>query len=215
MLKDKRHIILKNPIIFKFQCESQLSTGDIVVTSQRLGSNIYWHPACFVCCICKELLVDLIYFHRDGKLFCGRHHAENLKPRCSACDEVWNIIFFYTWNIFPYTFMLLISIDFVLLLYKCSVLSYAHYSNKEKTWIIPYLSNFPKLCNRTEFLNIAKFLRRIFFYFKLKDRISYISIGFPRVISFSFFWKFELSYENFGSVRLSTLTCSEPFFERL
>ncbi|KAL5288951.1 PRICKLE2.2 family protein [Megaselia abdita] len=69
-------------------CESQLSTGDIVVTSQRLGSNIYWHPACFVCCICKELLVDLIYFHRDGKFFCGRHHAENLKPRCSACDEI-------------------------------------------------------------------------------------------------------------------------------
>ena len=35
-----------------------------------------------------ELLVDLIYFHVDGELYCGRHHAETLKPRCAACDEV-------------------------------------------------------------------------------------------------------------------------------
>ena len=32
--------------------------------------------------------MDLIYFYKDRKLFCGRHHAETLKPRCSACDEV-------------------------------------------------------------------------------------------------------------------------------
>ena len=32
--------------------------------------------------------MDLIYFYKDHKLFCGRHHAETLKPRCSACDEV-------------------------------------------------------------------------------------------------------------------------------
>ena len=47
-----------------------------------------YHPNCFKCCVCKELLVDLIYFYSDGKLYCGRHHAETLKPRCSACDEV-------------------------------------------------------------------------------------------------------------------------------
>jgi len=36
-----------------------------------------------------ELLVDLVYFYgKDGQLYCGRHHAETLKPRCSACDEV-------------------------------------------------------------------------------------------------------------------------------
>ena len=32
--------------------------------------------------------MDLIYFYKDRKLYCGRHHAETLKPRCSACDEV-------------------------------------------------------------------------------------------------------------------------------
>ena len=32
--------------------------------------------------------MDLIYFYKDRKLYCGRHHAETTKPRCSACDEV-------------------------------------------------------------------------------------------------------------------------------
>ncbi|KAJ8382825.1 hypothetical protein SKAU_G00036030 [Synaphobranchus kaupii] len=40
------------------------------------------------CSTCGELLVDLIYFYQDGKIHCGRHHAELLKPRCSACDEI-------------------------------------------------------------------------------------------------------------------------------
>lgn len=70
------------------QCGEQLSSGDMSVFASRAGPNICWHPACFCCHICKELLVDLIYFYKDGKLYCGRHHAETLKPRCSACDEV-------------------------------------------------------------------------------------------------------------------------------
>ncbi|XP_044738681.1 protein espinas-like isoform X2 [Chrysoperla carnea] len=69
-------------------CEESLSTGDICVFASRAGPNTCWHPACFICCVCKELLVDLIYFHREGRLYCGRHHAETLKPRCSACDEI-------------------------------------------------------------------------------------------------------------------------------
>ncbi|XP_055858920.1 protein espinas isoform X2 [Episyrphus balteatus] len=69
-------------------CEDQLSPGDIVVFAQRLGANVCWHPGCFVCSVCKEILVDLIYFYKDGSLFCGRHHAETMKPRCSACDEI-------------------------------------------------------------------------------------------------------------------------------
>uniref|UniRef100_B4MPX6 Protein espinas n=2 Tax=Drosophila willistoni TaxID=7260 RepID=B4MPX6_DROWI len=69
-------------------CEEQLSGGDIVVFAQRLGAQVCWHPGCFVCSVCKELLVDLIYFQRDGNLYCGRHHAETQKPRCSSCDEI-------------------------------------------------------------------------------------------------------------------------------
>ncbi|XP_037036047.1 protein prickle-like isoform X2 [Bradysia coprophila] len=69
-------------------CEEPQSSGDIVIFASRFGQNVSWHPGCFICCVCKELLVDLIYFHREGRLYCGRHHSETLKPRCSACDEI-------------------------------------------------------------------------------------------------------------------------------
>lgn len=70
------------------QCGGQINGGDIVVFAARAGHGKCWHPHCFVCSMCEELLVDLIYFNQDGKIYCGRHHAERLKPRCCACDEV-------------------------------------------------------------------------------------------------------------------------------
>ena len=68
------------------QCFGVLS--DLCVSAARAGPDMLWHPHCFKCSCCEELLVDLIYFYANGRLFCGRHHAETLKPRCSACDEV-------------------------------------------------------------------------------------------------------------------------------
>ena len=65
-----------------------IDASDICVTASRAGPHRAWHPSCFNCSVCKELLVDLIYFYKDEKLYCGRHHAETMKPRCSACDEV-------------------------------------------------------------------------------------------------------------------------------
>lgn len=62
-----------------------------MVTAQRAGHSAAWHPECFSCSSCSELLVDLLYFFGEGRLYCGRHHAETIKPRCDACDEV-NII---------------------------------------------------------------------------------------------------------------------------
>lgn len=35
-----------------------------------------------------ELLVDLTYCVFDDKIYCERHYAENLRPRCGACDEL-------------------------------------------------------------------------------------------------------------------------------
>nr|XP_033782485.1 prickle-like protein 2 isoform X2 [Geotrypetes seraphini] len=70
------------------QCKGQINGGDMAVFASRAGHGICWHPQCFVCSVCNELLVDLIYFHQDGKIYCGRHHAECLKPRCAACDEI-------------------------------------------------------------------------------------------------------------------------------
>ncbi|XP_056128997.1 prickle-like protein 2b [Lampris incognitus] len=70
------------------QCGGQINGGDIAVFASRAGHSVCWHPGCFVCSMCDELLVDLIYFYQDGKIYCGRHHAERLKPRCTACDEI-------------------------------------------------------------------------------------------------------------------------------
>ncbi|XP_058461914.1 protein prickle-like [Malaya genurostris] len=69
-------------------CGECISSGDMGVSASRFDPGTCWHPACFICSVCKELLVDLIYFHREARLYCGRHHAETLKPRCSACDEI-------------------------------------------------------------------------------------------------------------------------------
>ncbi|XP_046363462.1 prickle planar cell polarity protein 3-like isoform X2 [Haliotis rufescens] len=70
------------------QCECTVPGGDMAVFASRAGADKCWHPGCFVCHTCGELLVDLIYFFAEGELYCGRHHAEMLKPRCAACDEI-------------------------------------------------------------------------------------------------------------------------------
>ena len=54
----------------------------------KFGENVAWHPACFQCTTCAELLVDLTYCVHEDQLYCERHYAEQLKPRCAACDEV-------------------------------------------------------------------------------------------------------------------------------
>ncbi|XP_065572253.1 uncharacterized protein LOC136034772 [Artemia franciscana] len=71
-----------------FGCSEKIIGGDMAVLASRAGPEAMWHPACFSCHTCKELVVDLIYFWKDGRLYCGRHHAETLKPRCSSCDEL-------------------------------------------------------------------------------------------------------------------------------
>ncbi|KAH9381393.1 hypothetical protein HPB48_009027 [Haemaphysalis longicornis] len=48
-------------------CEEPLSGGDMCVLASRAGPDCGWHPGCFTCCTCGELLVDLIYFYREGK----------------------------------------------------------------------------------------------------------------------------------------------------
>ncbi|XP_068611290.1 prickle-like protein 1 [Brachionichthys hirsutus] len=69
-------------------CDGGINGGEMAIFASRAGPSPCWHPACFVCATCQELLVDLIYFHQNGKVLCGRHQAELLKPRCSSCDEI-------------------------------------------------------------------------------------------------------------------------------
>ncbi|XP_067171179.1 prickle planar cell polarity protein 3 [Apteryx mantelli] len=70
------------------QCGRRLGGGDMAVFAGRAGHGACWHPQCFQCATCRELLVDLVYFYQDGRLYCGRHHAETRRPRCQACDEI-------------------------------------------------------------------------------------------------------------------------------
>ncbi|XP_019738551.1 prickle-like protein 1 isoform X1 [Hippocampus comes] len=69
-------------------CGGGINGGEMAIFASRAGPSPCWHPACFVCATCQELLVDLIYFYQNGKILCGRHHAEIMKPRCSSCDEI-------------------------------------------------------------------------------------------------------------------------------
>ncbi|KAI4788744.1 hypothetical protein KUCAC02_035664 [Chaenocephalus aceratus] len=65
-----------------------MRVGEPAVYAERAGYDKMWHPACFVCCNCSELLVDMIYFWKKGKLYCGRHYGDSEKPRCGGCDEL-------------------------------------------------------------------------------------------------------------------------------
>lgn len=69
-------------------CHEDIRIGDVTVIAEK-ANNAFWHPRCFICSVCSELLVDLIYFYYKNKLYCGRDLAAFLEiPRCFACDEV-------------------------------------------------------------------------------------------------------------------------------
>ncbi|KAI9577703.1 uncharacterized protein LOC119641252 [Glossina fuscipes] len=70
-------------------CSQKINFGDVAVKAARAGKEIAWHPECFKCHACRELLADLVYFFHGGHVYCGRDLAVKLKiPRCKACDEL-------------------------------------------------------------------------------------------------------------------------------
>nr|XP_045013701.1 prickle-like protein 4 isoform X2 [Jaculus jaculus] len=70
------------------KCGEQLKPGEYGVFAARAGERRCWHRSCFACQACGQTLISLIYFYHDGHLYCGRHHAELLRPRCPACDQL-------------------------------------------------------------------------------------------------------------------------------
>ncbi|KAK1117863.1 hypothetical protein K0M31_015535 [Melipona bicolor] len=70
------------------KCEEGFRVGDVAVITDK-AKNAVWHPGCFTCSMCNELLADLVYFYYKNKLYCGRDLATLLGiPRCFACDEL-------------------------------------------------------------------------------------------------------------------------------
>lgn len=63
--------------------------GQVAIFAERAGQDVCWHPDCFSCWECGEVLEDLLYYYTHGNLYCGRHFASKMKiPRCEACDEL-------------------------------------------------------------------------------------------------------------------------------
>lgn len=70
-------------------CEEPIFTGTVAVKAHRAGNEVAWHPKCFTCHKCGDLLADLVYFYHQGNIYCGRDLAEVLNfERCGACDEI-------------------------------------------------------------------------------------------------------------------------------
>jgi hypothetical protein len=69
-------------------CDGEIDAGDLAVAAPKAGAGLLWHAACFTCTKCQELLIDLCYCHKDGAIYCERHYAELVRPRCAACDEL-------------------------------------------------------------------------------------------------------------------------------
>ncbi|XP_055888823.1 prickle planar cell polarity protein 3-A-like isoform X2 [Biomphalaria glabrata] len=71
-----------------YNCKGELDEGELSVVASKVGPDALWHPACFTCHKCEELLVDLVYCHHAKHLYCERHYAELIRPRCPGCDEL-------------------------------------------------------------------------------------------------------------------------------
>lgn len=70
-------------------CLQAIYAGTVAVKAHRAGNEAVWHPKCFTCHTCGDLLADLVYFFHQGNIYCGRDLAVILKiPRCKACDEL-------------------------------------------------------------------------------------------------------------------------------
>ena len=69
-------------------CHKTVLSGSVAVVAPKLGPFVVFHPSCFTCHTCKELLVDLTYCVHQDLLYCERHYAEKIKPRCATCDEL-------------------------------------------------------------------------------------------------------------------------------
>ncbi|KAH8280425.1 hypothetical protein KR018_006983 [Drosophila ironensis] len=86
---EKGEPALQMPSILCRDCNQGIALGEVAVKAERAGKEIAWHPGCFKCHTCRELLADLVYFFHQGQVYCGRDLAIKLKiPRCRACDEL-------------------------------------------------------------------------------------------------------------------------------
>ena len=58
------------------ECNLEIEDKSIAIEIER--ADCLWHPKCFKCYACHQLLVDLMYFFskKDGHIYCGRDYAQ-------------------------------------------------------------------------------------------------------------------------------------------
>ncbi|KAE8623460.1 hypothetical protein XENTR_v10005617 [Xenopus tropicalis] len=79
----------ETPDTFCVRCHGQIGVGDTAVQSEQVqDEGLRWHLGCFACETCHLPLLQFIYFLQDGRIYCGRHHAELSRSRCAACDQL-------------------------------------------------------------------------------------------------------------------------------
>ncbi|KAF8206547.1 hypothetical protein K438DRAFT_1756540 [Mycena galopus ATCC 62051] len=47
--------------------------------------GLRWHPECFRCAVCDELLEHVSSYEKDGRAYCHLDYHENFAPRCYSC----------------------------------------------------------------------------------------------------------------------------------
>ncbi|KAI0628280.1 hypothetical protein C8Q77DRAFT_467365 [Trametes polyzona] len=48
--------------------------------------DMQWHPGCFRCCVCDELLENLSLYAHSGRPYCHLDYHEKFAPRCYHCQ---------------------------------------------------------------------------------------------------------------------------------
>ncbi|SJL05423.1 uncharacterized protein ARMOST_08790 [Armillaria ostoyae] len=57
----------------------------VTASNSDRGGGLRWHPECFKCTICSELLEHVSSYERDGKMYCHLDFYETFAPKCSHC----------------------------------------------------------------------------------------------------------------------------------
>ncbi|KAF9050820.1 hypothetical protein BDZ89DRAFT_592848 [Hymenopellis radicata] len=56
-----------------------------MVSSGGSNGSLRWHPECFNCTVCGELLEHVSSYERDGKMYCHLDYHEKFAPSCAHC----------------------------------------------------------------------------------------------------------------------------------
>ncbi|EPS97093.1 glucocorticoid receptor-like protein [Fomitopsis schrenkii] len=59
--------------------------GGAIVGRTVYAMGAKWHPGCFRCCVCDELLENLSSYEHEGKAYCNLDYHELFAPKCYHC----------------------------------------------------------------------------------------------------------------------------------